>query len=175
MMHKQGIHRITSLYHIAGCFPQVQIFPNDEPLVLAEIFPIQKFTSPTMEKSHLSDISYKAYMGKTIICRTFAMSTVIIGLYLCMVTTCTCVCTGVSITLRFSKAYTYVHKESSLIWPNSFLAQGVYHLQYQHPAKALSMVVRLHSYLYVLNYLTGLAHNCMQHILHSASYQLLSP
>ena len=36
-------------------------------LDLAEIFLIQKFMSPTTEKSHVSDISYKAYMGKTII------------------------------------------------------------------------------------------------------------
>ena len=28
---------------------------------------------PITEKSHASDISYKAYMGKTIICRTLAM------------------------------------------------------------------------------------------------------
>ena len=42
-----------------------------------------------------------------------------------------------------------------LLW-QSFLAQGVYRLQY-HSAKALSMVIMLHSYLYVLNYLAGLA------------------
>ena len=29
----------------------------------------------------------------------------------------------------------------------------------KHPAKALSMVIMLHSYLYVLNYLAGPAHN----------------
>ena len=30
---------------------------------------------------------------------------------------------------------------------------------YKHPAKALSMVIMLCSYLYVLNYLAGLAYN----------------
>ena len=30
--------------------------------------------SPTIEKSHVNDISYKAYMGKIVICRTLAMS-----------------------------------------------------------------------------------------------------
>ena len=105
-------------------------------------------------QNHVSDISYKAYIGKAIICLTLAKSTVIIILYLCMITTC-----------RFSVVH--VHKESSLVWPDSFIAQGVYHLQYKHPTKALSMVIMLHSYLYVL---AGLAHNCMQHMSHSASY-----
>ena len=43
-----------------------------------------------------------------------------------------------------------------LLW-QSFLTQGIYRLQYKHPAKALSMVIMLRSYLYVLNYLAGLA------------------
>ena len=51
--------------------------------------------SATTEKSHMSDISYKAYMGKTVICRTLAISTVIIVVYLCIVTTCMCIFTGV--------------------------------------------------------------------------------
>ena len=95
-------------------------------------------------------------MGKTIICCTFAMSTIIIVLYSCMITTCTCICTGLSKNSRFS-----AHKESSLIWLDHFLVQGIYHLQYKHPAKALSMDVMLHSYLYVLNYLAGPTQNCM--------------
>ena len=36
----------------------------------------------------------------------------------------------------------YVHKESSLVWPDSFLVQSVYHLQYKHQAKALSLYGR---------------------------------
>ena len=139
-------------------------------LTFSRNFPNLEIYKPYYGKSHVSDISYKAYMGKTIICHRLALSTIIIVLYSCMVTTCTCICTGVSINSRFSKAYTYVHKKSSLVWPDSFLAQGVYRLQYQHPAKALSVVVMLCSYLYVLDYLTGLAHNFMQHILRSASY-----
>ena len=47
-----------------------------------------------------------------------------------------------------------------LLW-QLFLAQGIYRLQYKHPAKALSMVIMLHSYLYVLNYLAGPAYNCL--------------
>ena len=35
--------------------------------------------SPTTEKSHLSDISYKACMGKTAVCHTLTMSDVIIA------------------------------------------------------------------------------------------------
>ena len=33
----------------------------------------------------------------------------------------------------------YVYNESSLVWPDPFLVQGIYHLQYKHPAKALSI------------------------------------
>ena len=47
--------------------------------------------SPNNEKSHVSNIWYKAYMGKTIICCTLTMSTIIIVLYLCMVTVYTCI------------------------------------------------------------------------------------
>ena len=47
-----------------------------------------------------------------------------------------------------------------LLW-QSFLVQGIYRLQYKHPAKALSMVIMQRSYLYELNYLAGLAYNCM--------------
>ena len=34
----------------------------------------------------MSDISYKSYMGKTVTCHTLTMSTVIVVLYLCMLT-----------------------------------------------------------------------------------------
>ena len=33
--------------------------------------------------------------------------------------------------------------------------EDIYHLQYKHKAKSLSMVIMLHGYLYVLNYLAG--------------------
>ena len=79
-----------------------------------------------------------------------------------MVTTYTCIFTGVS---KNSPQYSYVHKikESSLVWPESFLVQGIYRLWYKYSAKAgtLYMVIMLCSYLYVLNYLAGPAHNCM--------------
>ena len=124
--------------------------------------------SPITEKSHVSNISYKAYMAKTKICHTLAMSTINIFLYMCMVTMGTCICTGVSKYSGFPTVY--VHKESSLVWLVPFLVQGVYGLQYEHPTKVLSMVIMLCSYLYVLNYLAGPAHNCILHMLHSASY-----
>ena len=53
---------------------------------------------PTAEKSHVSDISYKAYMGKTIICHTLTMSIM-------------CTCTGVCYRTEDSLQYSYVHKE----------------------------------------------------------------
>ena len=107
----------------------------------------------------MSDILYKAYICKPIICHTLIMNTIIIVLYLCMVTMCMCRCTEVSKNSRISAVY--VHKESSLVHLGPFLAQGVHYLQYKHPAKALSTIVVLHSYLYVLNNLAGPAHNCM--------------
>ena len=78
--------------------------------------PTQKFTSPTTEKCYASDISYKAYMGKTIICRTLIISTVIIALYSCTVTTCICICTGVSENLRFSVVYMCTNNLVSYGW-----------------------------------------------------------
>ena len=33
--------------------------------------------NPTTDKSHVSNISYKVYMGKTISCRTLSVSTII--------------------------------------------------------------------------------------------------
>ena len=48
----------------------MQIFLNGEPLALAENFSIQKFTSHTTDKSDMSNILYKVYMGKTVICHT---------------------------------------------------------------------------------------------------------
>ena len=86
-------------------------------------FPDLEIHEPTSEKSHVRDILYKAYMAKTVICCSLAMNTIIIVLYSCMVTTCTCICTEVSKNSRFSPVY--VHKESSLVWPDPFLVQGV--------------------------------------------------
>ena len=65
-------------------------------------------------------------MGKIMISCTLAMSTVIIFLYACMVTTCTCICTGVSKNSRSS--IVYVHNESGLAWPDLFLEQAINHL-----------------------------------------------
>ena len=115
----------------------------------------------------MNNILLKAYMVKTVICHTFAFSTIIIVLYSCMITMCTCICTRVSKKSRFFAVY--VHKESILLWPDLFLAQDIYHLQYKHPSRALSMVVMLHGYLYVLNYQAVLVAYV------TLSYLLLSP
>ena len=88
-------------------------------------------------------------MGKTIICHTLTMSTLIIILYLCMVTTCSCICTGASKNPRSSAVYIYIYiyiyvqKEYSLVWLEPFLVQGIYCLQYKHPATCMpcTMVV----------------------------------
>ena len=78
-------------------------------------------------------------MDETIISCTFAMSTIIIVLYSCMVTTCMCICTGLPKNSRFFAVC--VHKEPSLVWPHPFLEQHVYCLQYKYQAKPLSMVI----------------------------------
>ena len=97
----------------------------------------------------MNDIPYKVYMGKIIMCRALTMSTVIIALYLCMATTCTCICTGVSKNSRSSAVY--VHNESGLNWPDLFLEQAIYHLQYKYPVMPFAMVI----YATLLNYLAG--------------------
>ena len=74
-------HQDLSNYRIACYFPYgCKFFLNGEILTSAEIFPIYNFTSLTTEKSDMSDVSYKVYLGRTVICPTFAMCTVIIVL-----------------------------------------------------------------------------------------------
>ena len=105
-------------------------------------------------------------MLKTVICRTLTMSTIIIYSLVFI--------HGHHVFVKClrtqdSSQYMHVLKESSLVWPDPFLAQGIYHLQCKHPAKALdsSMIIMLcmycslYMYLYVLKYLAGSAHNCM--------------
>ena len=79
------------------------------------------------------------------------MNTVFLVFYLCMVTTYMYTYTEVSKNLHFSTVSMY--KESSLVWPNSFLAQGVYCLQYKRPAMLLTMVVYVMYICNVLNFL----------------------
>ena len=55
-----------------------------------------------------------------------------------------------------------------------FLAQGVYRLQYKHPAKA-SMVIMLHIAIYVCAELSSRPIAGIQLHVRSASYLLLSP
>ena len=100
-------------YCIAGYFPRCK-FSWIVSFSFSRNFPDLEIHEPYCWKISRSDNSYKAYMGKTIICHTLAISTIIIVFYSCMVTTCTCICTGVSKNSRFSTVY--VHKESSLIW-----------------------------------------------------------
>ena len=110
-------------------FRQVQSFPNGEPLALAEIFPIQKFTSFATEKSHVSDILYQAYMGKSVIYRTLAMS--IIDLYLCIVATCTYIYIYIYIYIQGclrtqDPLQYYVQKESSFVWQDFFWCRAFF-------------------------------------------------
>ena len=107
-------------------------------------------------------------MGKTITCHTLTMSTVIVGMVTMQMYVYTY--TGVSKNSRFSALQLYVHKESivsEVLYGQTFFQHRafIYCLQYKHPAKALSMVIMLCSYciVYVLNYLAGAAHNCMQY------------
>ena len=94
-------------------------FPEWWTLCFSRNFPDLEIHKPTIEKSHMSNISYKVYNGKIIICQTHVMSTVIIVVHSCMVTTCMCTCTGgVSKNLRSSTVS--VHTESSLMWPTLF-------------------------------------------------------
>ena len=91
------------------------------------------------EKSHMSDILCKVYMGKIVICCTLAMSIIIIALYLCFVTLCMCICTRMS---KNSRSFAvYEHKESSLVWQDPFLMQRVYWLQYRWLAIPLTIVI----------------------------------
>ena len=83
------------------------------------------------EKSHVSKISYKAYMGKTVICCTLAMSTVIIVLYSCMVTTCPYVHMYVQECLRTQDPPQYMSRKNlvsygqTLFWHRTFIACSI--------------------------------------------------
>ena len=140
-------HNILQALRETGLLPYSRLlslgtnFPNSEPLALAEIFLIQKFMSPTTEKSHMSDILYKVQMDTTIIFCTPTMITVIILLYSCTITTCTCIIQE-SLHINSRSFAIYVHKESSLTGLDPFLVQGIYCLQYKCQAnKPLSIVV----------------------------------
>ena len=115
-----------------GYFPQVLNFLNGEPLALAQTFPISKFTCSTIKKSHMSNIKYKVYMDKTIICQTLTMTIAI--------QSCNCVWSPrVRVYVR-----TRLYNKSKLILCNicaqriqsrmagPFLVQGIYRLQYKH-------------------------------------------
>ena len=126
-------------------FTQLQIFLKGEPLVLAEIFPIQKFTSFTTEKSYVSDTSHKVDMGKTVIFSTLAnYRTIIIVLFPCMVSICTCVCTRVSEKSSFSAVAICTQRiQSRMARPFSCTGNLSLHncLQYKHLAMPLTMVI----------------------------------
>ena len=104
--------------------------------------------SPTTEKSHMSNISYKVYMSKIIICHTLAMSTVIVILYSCMVTMCMCI--YVQGCVRTSDPLQYICKKNLVSYGQIYFC--IYHLQYKCLAMPLTMAL---NYLYVLNYLAG--------------------
>ena len=104
----------------------------------------------------MRDISYEVYMGKTIICLIFAMNTIIIVLYLCMVTACTCICTGASKnSRRSSTVYSMCRRNlvlygRTLFWSRVFITCSISALPCHAPWSYM-----LGNYLYVLNYLAG--------------------
>ena len=90
----------NGLFSPGANFPKWQILYS-----FSRSFCYQKFTRPTTEKVHVSDISYKVDIGNTVVCRTLTLSTIIIDLYSCLVTMCTCICTGVFKNSRFSTVH----------------------------------------------------------------------
>ena len=71
-------------------------------------------------------------MGKTLICCTFANEYYHYGLVFVH-------CHHMYVYTRFIAVC--MHKEPSLVWPDPFLEQHVYCLQYKYQAKPLSMVI----------------------------------
>ena len=107
--------------------------------------------SSATKKSHVSDISYKAYMGKN----TLTMSTIIILFYSCMVTMCICIFTGLS---KNSRLYPqYMCTKNLVLYGYTLSSTEVYRLQYKHLAKALSMtmIVMLLSYVSIYGELSS--------------------
>ena len=66
-------------------------FPEWWTLSFSRNFPDLEIHKPTNKKSHMSNILYKVYICKTVICHICAMSTIFIVFHSCMVTTCACV------------------------------------------------------------------------------------
>ena len=119
----------------------------------------------------MSDILYKSYMGKTVTCHTLTMSTVIVVLYLCMLTM---VCVHV-----YVQQYLRTQDSPQHMWTKNIVLYGQTQFQCRafiacsistRPRYSLWLLCYIAIYIYVLNYLAGPAHNCMQHMLHSASY-----
>ena len=78
---------------------------------------------------------------------------------------CTYICTGVS---KNSRSFAvYEHKESSLVWLDPFLVQSVYHLPYLAKSSLHGWICHIAIYMCQIIQQT---HNCMQHMLHTASY-----
>ena len=75
--------------------------------------------SPTTETSHVSDISYKACMGKTVIYHTLAMSTFIIYLLL------------MHGHHMYVYSYVEVHIQECLRTQDSLQYRGVYLIQHE--------------------------------------------
>ena len=105
-----------------GLFSLGANFPEQCTINFSRNFPDLEFTNPTIEISHMSDISHTFYIVKLIICRTCVMSTVIMVFHSCMVTTCSC--TGTSMICPqylFSENIPY---SSKFLWNNSFVNFG---------------------------------------------------
>ena len=76
--------------------------------------------SSTTEESHVSNISHKVYMSKTVVCCACTTSTVIIVFYLCMVT----MCTRASVYKKCS--YSIIHSFIHFVWPHSFWCRAIH-------------------------------------------------
>ena len=112
---------MIKMHHVVGLFPQVQNFPNGEPLALAEFFPNLEIHDPYIRKTHMSDTSQCIYV-------------------------CACMSVQPIITIRclLVNQHNYsqsicrsiaVQKGYLVCMSDPFITQSVYHLQYQclHP------------------------------------------
>ena len=133
----------------------------------SRIFSNLEFHEQTNEKSHASNISYKACKGKTVILsythneyRHYSL-VFVHGHHMYVY-----IYVQEWLRTQDSLQYSYAHKESSLIRLDPFLVQGDYSIS-TRPRYSLRLLCYVATYVYVLNYLAGPAYNCM---LHSASY-----
>ena len=88
----------------------------------------------------MSNISYQAYMDKIVFCCTLQMTTVIIVLYLCMVTTCLCMYMYVQECLKNSHSICAQRIQSCMAGP-VLVEAFITCMQYKHLGNTLSWSV----------------------------------